>query len=79
MYREAENASRSRSAKVVGHQSGTNDTVIKQRFGRRAIVQWGHLTMLLWPTGEGLIQMGVGSSLPQLGRVIAGQMEGPSH
>jgi hypothetical protein len=79
MYREAENASRSRSAKVVGHQPGTNDTVIKQRFGRRAIVQWGQLTMLLWPTGEGLIQMGAGSSLPQLGRVIAGQMEGPSH
>ncbi|KAJ5766754.1 uncharacterized protein N7511_004370 [Penicillium nucicola] len=53
---------------ILGHQSGTNDTVIKRRFGRRAIVQWGQLTMLLWPTGEGLIQMGVGSSLPQLGR-----------
>ncbi len=32
----------------------------KQRFGRRAIVWWGEwppltFTMLLWPTGEGLI------------------------
>lgn len=51
-------------------EGDTRMVKFKLRFGR-AIVRWGDFTMLVWPTGEGLIQMRT-QFCPPVPAVIAG-------